>query len=57
MGFSEDNSLEKRDNSAVNFNVVTKVALALLEKEQSKNASKTEEDEMRLSMIVSDRKS
>lgn len=38
--FNEDSSLKKKDNSAVNFNIITKVALALLEKEQSMKASK-----------------
>lgn len=38
--FNEDYSLKKKDNSAINFNIVTKVALALLEKEQTMKASK-----------------
>lgn len=38
--FNEDESLKKKDNSPANFNIVTKVALALLEKEQSFKASK-----------------
>ena len=38
--FNEDSSLKKKYNSAVNFNIVTKVALSLLEKEQTMKASK-----------------
>lgn len=38
--FNEDSSLKKKDNLAINFNIVTKVALSLLEKEQTMKASK-----------------
>ena len=38
--FNEDSKLKKKDNSAVNFNIVTKIALALLEKEQTMKVSK-----------------
>ena len=38
--FNEDSSLKKKDNSAINFNIVTKMALTLLEKEQTMKASK-----------------
>jgi len=38
--FNEDGALKKKDNSAINFNIVTKVALTLLEKEQTMKASK-----------------
>lgn len=38
--FNEDSSLKKKDNSAINFNIVTKIALSLLEKEQTMKASK-----------------
>lgn len=38
--FNEDESLKKKDNSPANFNIITKVALTLLEKEQSFKASK-----------------
>lgn len=38
--FKEDNSLKKKGNSAVNFNIVSKIALAMLEKETSLNTSK-----------------
>jgi predicted transposase YbfD/YdcC len=38
--FNEDNSLKKKDNSAVNFNIVLKIALTMLERESSLKASK-----------------
>lgn len=38
--FNEDKSLKKKDNSPVNLNIITKIALALIEKEQSFKASK-----------------
>jgi predicted transposase YbfD/YdcC len=38
--FNEDSSLKKKDYSAVNMNMITKIALALIEKEQSSKASK-----------------
>jgi len=38
--FNEDSSLKKKDNSAVNMNMITKIALELIEKEQSSKASK-----------------
>lgn len=38
--FNEDSSLKKKDHSAINFNMIVKVALALLEKEQTFKASK-----------------
>ena len=38
--FNVDNLLKKKDDSAINFNIVLKVALALLEKESSLNVSK-----------------
>ena len=38
--FNEDKLLKKKDNSAINFNIVLKVALALLEKESSLKVSK-----------------
>lgn len=38
--FNEDNSLKKKDHSAVNFNMIVKVTLALLEQEQTFKASK-----------------
>ncbi len=38
--FKEDNGLKKNGNSAANFNIIAKIALAMLEKEQSTKASK-----------------
>ncbi|MFV0506632.1 MAG: transposase, partial [Bacteroidales bacterium] len=38
--FDEDRNLKKKENSAQNFNVVNKKALALLERENSTKASK-----------------
>ncbi len=38
--FNEDNLLKKKDYSARNFNIIAKIALALLEKEPSLKASK-----------------
>jgi len=38
--FNEDKSLKKKDNSPANFNIVRKVALALLEKEKTQKGSK-----------------
>jgi hypothetical protein len=38
--FNEDCSLKKEDHSAINFNMVVKVALALLEQEKTFKASK-----------------
>ncbi|MFV0554268.1 MAG: transposase, partial [Mangrovibacterium sp.] len=38
--FDEDNNLKKKDNSAQNFNIISKIALALLEREKSSKASK-----------------
>lgn len=38
--FNEDKSLKKKDNAAVNLNMITKIALALIEKDQSFKASK-----------------
>jgi predicted transposase YbfD/YdcC len=38
--FNEDKLLKKKDNSAINFNIVLKVALSLLEKESSLKVSK-----------------
>ncbi|MFV0507296.1 MAG: ISAs1 family transposase [Bacteroidales bacterium] len=38
--FDEDRNLKKKENSAQNFNVVNKMALALLERENSTKASK-----------------
>jgi predicted transposase YbfD/YdcC len=37
---NEDSSLKKKDNSAVNLNMVSKIALAMIEKEPSFKASK-----------------
>jgi predicted transposase YbfD/YdcC len=38
--FDEDKLLKKKDNSPINFNMILKIALALLEKEDSLNVSK-----------------
>ncbi len=38
--FKEDQSLKKNGNSAINYNIILKIALAMLEKEKSKKASK-----------------
>lgn len=38
--FKEDASLKKKGNSAINFNIILKLALAMLEKEKSKKLSK-----------------
>ena len=38
--FKEDASLKKQGNSAVNYNIILKLALALLEKEKSRKLSK-----------------
>lgn len=38
--FKEDFSLKKNGNSAINYNIILKLALAMLEKEKSKKASK-----------------
>ena len=38
--FKEDASLKKNGNSAINYNIILKLALAMLEKEKSKKASK-----------------
>jgi len=38
--FKEDSSLKKKDYSAVNFNIINKVALAILEKDTSVKLSK-----------------
>lgn len=38
--FNEDKSRKKKDNSPANFNIVRKVALALLEKEKTQKGSK-----------------
>lgn len=38
--FKEDQSLKKKDNAALNFNIITKVALAILEKDTSVKLSK-----------------
>ena len=38
--FNEDSSLKKKDHSAINFNMIVKVALALLERERTFKASK-----------------
>jgi len=38
--FKEDSSLKKKDYSAINFNIINKVALAILEKDNSIKASK-----------------
>lgn len=38
--FNEDKSLKKKDNSPANFNIVRKVALALLEKDKIQKGSK-----------------
>lgn len=38
--FKEDASLKKKGNSAINYNIMTKLALALIDKEKSKKISK-----------------
>ncbi len=38
--FKEDQSLKKKDNSAINFNLINKIALAILEKDNSVKLSK-----------------
>jgi len=38
--FNEDKSLKKKDNAAVNLNMITEIELALIEKDQSFKASK-----------------
>ena len=38
--FKEDESLKKKGNSAVNYNIILKLALAMLEKEKSRKISK-----------------
>ncbi len=38
--FKEDASLKKKGNSAINYNIILKLALALLEKEKSRKLSK-----------------
>ncbi len=38
--FNEDSSLKKKDNSAQNFNIINKMALAILEKDDSVKLSK-----------------
>jgi len=38
--FKEDASLKKKGDSAINYNVMTKIALALIEKEKSRKLSK-----------------
>jgi len=38
--FKEDQSLKKKDASPVNFNIVRKIALAMIEKENSIKKSK-----------------
>ncbi len=38
--FKEDASLKKKDNSAINYNIMLKLALAMLERENSKKRSK-----------------
>lgn len=38
--FKEDASLKKNGNSAINYNIILKLALALIEQEKSKKASK-----------------
>lgn len=38
--FKEDNSLKKKGNSPMNFNIITKIALAVIEREKSTKMSK-----------------
>jgi len=38
--FKEDGSLKKKGNSAINYNIILKLALAMLEREKSKKLSK-----------------
>lgn len=38
--FKEDTSLKKKGNSAINYNIILKLALAMLEKEKSRKLSK-----------------
>ena len=38
--FKEDNSLKKNGNSAINYNIILKLALAMIEKEKSRKISK-----------------
>jgi predicted transposase YbfD/YdcC len=38
--FKEDSSLKKNGNSAINYNIILKLALAMIEKEQSQKQSK-----------------
>ncbi len=37
--FNEDKSTKRKDNSAPNFNIITKIAMTLIDKEKSKKAS------------------
>lgn len=37
--FKEDKQFKKKDNSASNFNIITKIAMTLLDKEKTKNQS------------------
>ena len=38
--FKEDNSLKKKGNSPMNFNIITKIALTLIDREKSTKMSK-----------------
>jgi hypothetical protein len=38
--FKEDASLKKKGNSAINYNIMIKLALALIDKEKSQKLSK-----------------
>jgi len=38
--FKEDASLKKKGDSPINFNIITKIALALIEREKSTKMSK-----------------
>ena len=40
MVFKEDNSLKKKGNSALNYNIIAKMALAIIEKETESKSSK-----------------
>ncbi|MCP4176132.1 MAG: hypothetical protein GY756_00010 [bacterium] len=37
--FNEDKLSKRKDNSAPNFNIISKIAMTLIDREKSKNAS------------------
>jgi hypothetical protein len=44
MVFKEDNSLKKKGNPALNYNIIAKMALAIIERETESKNSKPGKD-------------